>query len=216
MRKILAFLATLLCSLSLHAGDIYEGVVVDSLQGGGYSYLQIEDAKKKYWIAVESVSLEKGTQVRFTEELRAKNFESKALNRTFDELVFASNLQYRTNVSEKGNLAFITEHVEKSPYQQAGTMSIKEALEKRTSLHGKTITVRAKVVKASSNIMKRNWIHLQDGTGEGNEVGRIVFTSTELPNVGDVVTATGVVSIDKNFGSGYIYAIIVENTTFKK
>lgn len=216
MRKILAFLATLLCSLSLHAGDIYEGVVVDTLQGGGYSYLQIEDAKKKYWIAVESVSLEKGTQVRFTEELRAKNFESKALNRKFDELVFASNLQYRTNVSEKGKLAFITEHVEKSPYQQAGTMSIKEVLDKRTSLNGKTITIRAKVVKASSNIMKRNWIHLQDGTGEGNEVGRIVFTSTELPNVGDIVTATGVVSIDKNFGSGYIYAIIVENTTFKK
>jgi len=216
MRKILAFLATLLCSLSLHAGDIYEGVVVDTLQGGGYSYLQIEDAKKKYWIAVESVSLEKGTQVRFTEELRAKNFESKALNRKFDELVFASNLQYRTNVSEKGKLAFITEHVEKSPYQQAGTMSIKEVLDKRTSLNGKTITIRAKVVKASSNIMKRNWIHLQDGTGEGNEVGRIVFTSTELPNVGDIVTATGVVSIDKNFGSGYIYAIIVENTTFAK
>ncbi len=214
MRKILAFLATLLCSLSLHAGDIYEGVVVDSLQGGGYSYLQIEDAKKKYWIAVESVNLEKGTEVRFTEELRAKDFESKALNRKFDELIFASNLQYRTKVSEKGNLAFITEQVEKSPYQQAGTMSIKEALEKRTSLNGKTITVRAKVVKASQNIMGRNWIHLQDGTGVDKEVGRIVFTSKELPKVGDIVTATGVVSIDKNFGSGYIYAIIVENTTF--
>ncbi len=214
MRKILAFLATLLCSLSLHAGDIYEGVVVDSLQGGGYSYLQIEDAKKKYWIAVESVNLEKGTEVRFTEELRAKDFESKALNRKFDELIFASNLQYRTKVSEKGNLAFITEQVEKSPYQQAGTMSIKEALEKRTSLNGKTITVRAKVVKASQNIMGRNWIHLQDGTGLDKEVGRIVFTSKELPKVGDIVTATGVVSIDKNFGSGYIYAIIVENTTF--
>jgi len=214
MRKILAFLATLLCSLSLHAGDIYEGVVVDSLQGGGYSYLQIEDAKKKYWIAVESVNLEKGTEVRFTEELRAKDFESKALNRKFDELIFASNLQYRTKVSEKGSLAFITEQVEKSPYQQAGTMSIKEALEKRTSLNGKTITVRAKVVKASQNIMGRNWIHLQDGTGVDKEVGRIVFTSKELPKVGDIVTATGVVSIDKNFGSGYIYAIIVENTTF--
>ena len=85
---------------NLHAGDVFEGTVVDTLQGGGYTYLQIDDTKKKYWVAVEGTKVEKGTEVRFTEELRAKDFESKALNRKFDEIVFASNLQYRTNVPE--------------------------------------------------------------------------------------------------------------------
>ena len=216
MKKWLSLVASVVCSVGLNAADIFEGVVVDVLQGGGYTYLQVEDAKKKYWVAVEGVKIEKGTEVRFQEEMRAKNFESKALNRTFDEIVFGSNLQYRTKTSEAGNLALITEKVEKSPYQQAGSLSVKEAWEKRAELNGKSITIRAKVVKASSGILNRNWVHLQDGTGEENEVGRIVFTSNELPKVGDVVTATGVVSVDKNFGSGYIYKIIVEEAKFTK
>jgi len=214
MKKFSMALVTLACSLTLHAGDVFEGTVVDTLQGGGYTYMQIDDTKKKYWVAVEGTKVEKGTEVRFTEELKAKNFESKSLNRTFDEIVFASNLQYRTNVPEKGNLELITEQVKESPYKQNGTMSVKEAWEKRVSLNAKTITIRGRVVKASANIIGRNWIHIQDGTGEGSEVGRIVFTSKELPKVGDVVTASGVVSVDKDFGSGYFYKIIVENATF--
>lgn len=214
MKKFSMALVTLACSLTLHAGDVFEGTVVDTLQGGGYTYMQIDDTKKKYWVAVEGTKVEKGTEVRFTEELKAKNFESKSLNRTFDEIVFASNLQYRTNVPEKGNLELITEQVKESPYKQNGTMSVKEAWEKRVSLKDKTIAIRGRVVKASANIIGRNWIHIQDGTGEGSEVGRIVFTSKELPKVGDVVTASGVVSVDKDFGSGYFYKIIVENATF--
>ena len=178
--------------------------------------MQIDDTKKKYWVAVEGTKVEKGTEVRFTEELRAKDFESKALNRKFDEIVFASNLQYRTNVPEKGNLSLITEQVKESPYKQKDTMSIKEAWENRVSLKDKTIAVRGKVVKASPNILGRNWVHIQDGTGEGTEVGRIVFTSSELPKVGDIVTAKGVVNVDKDFGSGYSYKIIIENATFSK
>lgn len=216
MKKISIVLAALVYSVALYAGDVFEGKVVDVIHGGGYTYLQIDDTKKQYWVAVEGIKIEKGTEVRFTEELRAKNFESKALNRKFDEVVFASNLQHRTNVPEKGNLELISEQVKESPYKQKDTMSIKEAWEKRASLKDKTIAIRGKVVKASPNIIGRNWIHIQDGTGEGSEVGRIVFTSKELPKVGDIVTASGVVSVEKDFGSGYFYKIIVENATFKQ
>lgn len=216
MNKISIVLASLVCSVALHAGDVFEGTVVDTINGGGYTYMQIDDTKKKYWVAVEGTKVEKGTEVRFTEELRAKNFESKALNRKFDEIVFASNLQHRTNVPEKGNLELISDQVKESPYKQKDTISVKEAWEKRVNLKDKTIAIRGKVVKASANIIGRNWIHIQDGTGEGSEVGRIVFTSKELPKVGDIVTASGVVNVDKDFGSGYSYKIIVENATFKQ
>lgn len=216
MNKISIVLASLVCSVALHAGDVFEGTVVDTINGGGYTYMQIDDTKKKYWVAVEGTKVEKGTEVRFTEELRAKNFESKALNRKFDEIVFASNLQHRTNVPEKGNLELISDQVKESPYKQKDTISVKEAWEKRVNLKDKMIAIRGKVVKASANIIGRNWIHIQDGTGEGSEVGRIVFTSKELPKVGDIVTASGVVNVDKDFGSGYSYKIIVENATFKQ
>jgi len=146
--------------------------------------------------------------------MRAQKFESKSLGRTFDDLIFASNLQTRTSIPEKGNLALINEVVKESPYQQKDTLSVKEAFDKRASLKDKTVAIRGKVVKVSPNILERNWVHIQDGTGEGGEVGRIVFTSKELPKVGDIVTAKGVVSVDKNFGSGYVYTIIVENASF--
>ena len=217
MNKITLFLVALACLSRLSAGDIYEGVVVDTLSGGGYTYLQIEDAKKKYWIAVEGAKIDKGMEVRFTEELRAKNFESKSLNRTFDEIVFASNLQYRTKAPETAHLALITELVKESEYKQKGTLSIAEAYNDRAKLNGKTIKIRGKVVKFSQNIIGRNWVHIQDGTGIDNEVGRIVFTSKESNiNVGDIITATGVVSVDKNFGSGYVYQIIIEDAHFQK
>ena len=210
--KLLALSVALIGNLQ--AGDVFEGTVVDTLNGGGYTYMQIDDTKKKYWVAVEGAQVQKGTEVRFTEEMKIKNFESKTLNRTFDEIVFASNLQHRSNVPEKGNLELISEQVKESPYKQKDTLSIKEVWEKRASLKDKTIAIRGKVVKASSNIMGRNWVHIQDGTGEGSEVGRVVFTSKELPKVGDIVTASGVVSVDKDFGSGYSYKIIVENASF--
>lgn len=217
MKRFKLFWLSLACVASLNAGDIYEGVVVDTLNGGGYTYLQIEDAKKKYWIAVEGAKIDKGTEVRFTEELRAKNFESKALNRTFDEIVFASNLQYRTKAAATDHLALITEVVATSPYKQKGTLSIAEAYNDRVKLGGKSIKIRGKIVKVSQNIIGRNWIHIQDGTGIDNEVGRIVFTSNDSNvKVGDIVTAEGIVAVDKNFGSGYVYKIIVENASFQK
>lgn len=216
MNKVKLLALSLALIGTLHAGDVYEGTVVDTMNGGGYTYMQIDDTKKKYWVAVEGIDIPKGTEVRFTEEMRAKNFESKALNRKFDEIVFASNVQHRTNVPEKGNLALISEQVKESPYKQKDTMSVKEAWENRANLKEKTIAIRGQVVKASVNIIGRNWVHIQDGTGEGSDVGRIVFTSKELPKVGDVVTASGVVAVEKDFGSGYFYKIIVENATFSK
>ncbi|MDD2382968.1 MAG: hypothetical protein PHN18_02125 [Sulfurospirillaceae bacterium] len=217
MKMFKLLLVALACLSRLSAGDIYEGVVVDTLNGGGYTYLYIEDAKKKYWVAVEGVQIDKGMEVRFTEEMRVKNFESKSLNRTFDEIVFASNLQYRTKTPQTAHLALITEMVKVSPYKQKDTLSVAEAYNDRVKLNGTTIKIRGKVVKFSENIIGRNWIHIQDGTGIDNEVGRIVFTSTESHvKVGDIVTATGVVSVDKNFGSGYVYKIIAENASFQK
>lgn len=216
MKKIIALAA---CAASLFAakGDVYTGVVVDILNGGGYTYLQIEDNfKKTHWAALEGVNIDKGVEVRFTEEMRAEKFESKTLNRTFENLIFASNLQYRTKTPEAGNLAMITQVVKESPYKQNGTLSVQEVIEKRENFKGKSVSIRGRVVKASSNILERNFIHIQDGTADGEEVGRVVFTSKELPNVGDIVTAKGVVSVDKNFGSGYVYKIIVENTSFTK
>jgi len=66
--------------------------------------------------------------------------------------------------------------------------------------------------------MQMNWVHLQDGTGDANKgTHDIVATSTaELPASGDVVTVSGTLASDKDFGSGYKYAVLIEKATFRK
>jgi hypothetical protein len=65
--------------------------------------------------------------------------------------------------------------------------------------------------------MKMNWIHLQDGTGEASKATHnLVATSSELPAEGDMVTASGTIAVDKDFGSGYKYTVLLEKATFKK
>lgn len=97
-----------------------------------------------------------------------------------------------------------------------GVYSVADLYAHKADLAGKTVTVKGNVVKVSEAIMGKNWIHIQDGTGaEGTN--DIVFTSaSQSAAVGDQVTATGTVAIDKDFGYGYLYSVIVEEATFSK
>ena len=85
------------------------------------------------------------------------------------------------------------------------------------TLDKQKVTVRGKVVKVLVGIMNRNWIHLQDGSGtpgmQDNDL--TVTTAQGLPTVGKIVTVTGTLTKDKDFGSGYFYKVIVEDATIK-
>ncbi len=74
----------------------YQGEVVSIKQGGSYIYMEVkEKTHKTFWIATTNADVKIGDFVRFQKEVVAKNFKSKALDRVFKELMFASNLQYR-------------------------------------------------------------------------------------------------------------------------
>ena len=64
--------------------------------------------------------------------------------------------------------------------------------------------------------MARDWVHIQDGSGEG-PTGKIVFRTVQGGvAVGDEVVAKGILELDKNFGFNYFYPVIVEDTVFTK
>jgi len=95
--------------------------------------------------------------------------------------------------------------------------SVAEAFGKAASLTGKKVRVRGKVMKVSANIMGRNWIHLQDGTGDPmKNTHDLVITSAEQPAKDAVVTIEGVLATNKDFGAGYVYAVIVEEGKVQK
>ena len=85
----------------------------------------------------------------------------------------------------------------------------------KAGLAGKTVSAQGKVVKVNNGIMQKNFLHLQDGTGaEGSN--DITVTSTETAAVGDEVTITGTLVIDRDFGAGYTYPVIIEQATISK
>jgi hypothetical protein len=100
--------------------------------------------------------------------------------------------------------------------QPAGGTSVVDIWANRKALAGKAVTVRGKVVKFNGGIMGRNWIHIQDGTGKPDAGTHDLTLTTDAPaKVGDVITATGTVAVDKDFTAGYKYAVIVEGARLK-
>jgi hypothetical protein len=62
--------------------------------------------------------------------------------------------------------------------------------------------------------MGRNFVHVQDGTGDAKAgTNNLVVTSKQTAAVGDKVTISGVVVVNRDFGSGYSYPLLIEEAT---
>lgn len=91
-----------------------------------------------------------------------------------------------------------------------GVVSISELLAHKDKYNGKVVTVKGKVTKVNSAIMGRNWVHLQDGT-EHEGAYDLTITTVLEPAEGDVLTLTGKIVLEKDFGYGYFYDILMED-----
>ncbi|MGI9133831.1 MAG: hypothetical protein ACR2I0_07810 [Rhodoferax sp.] len=92
--------------------------------------------------------------------------------------------------------------------------TIEAVYKEKTKLDGKQVTVTGKVVKVNNGIMGRNFLHLQDGTG-GKDNNDLSVTSNDTAKVGDKVTVVGKVTLNKDFGAGYAYPLLVEEASIK-
>ena len=97
-------------------------------------------------------------------------------------------------------------------------VTVEEAYRDSARLAGKVVVIRGKVVKVTAGIMDKNWVHIQDGTGSPNKgnYDLTCTTSDELPPRDAIVTVTGTLATNRDFGAGYFYNVILENATFKK
>ena len=95
----------------------------------------------------------------------------------------------------------------------ANAKTVAELFAERAALRGKDVAVRAKVVKVTAGVMGRNWLHVRDGSGsKATKDNDLTVTTEAAAKVGDIVTIRGMVSVDKDFGAGYAYPVIVENS----
>jgi hypothetical protein len=90
--------------------------------------------------------------------------------------------------------------------------TVAEILTGKNKFAGQPIAIRARVVKYNAQILGKNWLHLRDGSG-GEGTNDLTVTTNAEVKVGDLVLVTGKLTTDRDFGSGYTYAAIVENAT---
>lgn len=99
-------------------------------------------------------------------------------------------------------------------YAGAAKKSVEAVHLEMKQLSGKQVEVRGKVVKVNNGIMKRNFLHIQDGSGKQG-TNDLIVTSAQTAEVDDDVTITGTVVLDTDFGFGYKYPLLVEKSTIK-
>jgi hypothetical protein len=93
-----------------------------------------------------------------------------------------------------------------------GGKTVAEVFAEKDALAGQPVTFRGKVVKANPDIMGKNWLHVRDGSGEeGTNDITITTAPGTMPSIGDTVLVTGTVSLNKDFGMGYAYDVLVED-----
>lgn len=200
----------------------HKGKVLQTINSGGYSYVELrKKGGEKIWLAVASANIEVGSQQTFNPGMVMHNFESKTLKRNFDQIVFtelatppkAAKDKKEISGKSPGSRGTVSPDVKVKVKKAAGKngYTIAELYKNRSKLNKKKVVVRGKVVKVSSGIMDKNWIHLRDGSGS-HATGdfNLVVTSKSIPAEGEVVLVNGTLYKDKDFGGGYKYEVIVE------
>ncbi|MDP1993146.1 MAG: hypothetical protein Q8K00_19185 [Syntrophales bacterium] len=75
------------------AGTGHKGKVLQVMEAGSYTYLEVEEKGQKLWIAALKTKLNKGDIVEFPDSKPMEKFESKTLKRTFDKIIFAESIR---------------------------------------------------------------------------------------------------------------------------
>jgi hypothetical protein len=218
-----------------------KGKVLERLDAPPYSYLRIQTGKEEAWAAVPKADVAKGAEVTVLNAMPMSNFESKTLKRKF-EVVYFGTLEGAGGPAapagapgapppgmEGGPAGMAMQHAKaaqgpsnvgdvKVPKATgADARTVAETYAQKGALKEKAVTIRGKVVKFNPGIMGKNWVHLQDGSGKADKGDNdITVTTQDMTSVGDTVVVKGTVRIDKDFGAGYAYPVIVEDAKLSK
>ena len=217
-----------------------QGKVLERLDAPPYSYLKLQTAQGEKWAAVPKTEVEKGGEVTVAGAMPMQNFESKTLNRKFDVVYFgtvggpgapaaapAPGAAPMGDMGQGPGPGVAAQHAAaaagpaevgdvKVPKASGGdARTVAEVYAQRAALKEKSVTIRGKIVKFNAGIMNRNWVHLRDGSGTAGKDNDLTVTTGDSAAVGDVVVK-GTVRVDKDFGAGYAYPVIVEDAKLAK
>jgi len=202
------------------------GTVLETMDSGGYTYVLVETAQDPLWAAGPRTTAKVGDVVEISQGMPMHQFESKTLDRTFDVLYFVKSIVNLTTPNPAPNSATpapAQTSTSQPAAKEIGDVNVAEfepgkntawVYANKNSLADKPISLRGKVVKYNSNILGWNFIHIQDGSGDvadGNNDLTVISKATTAAGETVVLTGTGI--LDKDFGSGYRFPVLMDDAS---
>lgn len=198
------------------ATAMHKTKVEEVIQANSYTYLRVKEGKIEYWIATVKEDVAVGSDFSFGQALEMNNFKSKELNRTFPVIYFVSenpdpaegqpNAVQAPTTMGRPKVELKADEVIR---QSADGISIAELYKNRNTYANRKVKVKGKVAKVNNEVMNKNWVHLQDGTSDSGNFD-LTVTTLEVVKVDDIVEFEGTIILNKDFGAGYVYELIME------
>lgn len=227
MKHLIATTLIVTASLTAWAADplstkapvqgVLSGEVMEVKDVASYTYLRLKTRDGETWAAVNTAAVKKGAVVTIENAMVMTDFESKTLKKTFPTIVFGSLGGTGTTPRMFGSNMAVASLASSVPVKVvkangANAYTVADVVTRSVQLKDKPVKVNGQVVKYNAGIMGKNWIHLRDGSGTASN-NDILVTTTAPAKVGDLVTVSGVVRNDMDFGAGYSYKVLIEEAT---
>lgn len=196
--------------------DVHRVKVLEVLPAEKYVYLKVEEAGETYWMATGKTEVMEGAFYQYNEALIKRDFESKSLGRTFETLYLVTRLApaeegaqlgkadltkaLKNPDAKVGDAVPVPENPEALPEVQLSTL-----MQEKAAFEGQWIQVSGKCIKVNPAIMGRNWVHIQASDGT-----KVVLTTQEEVATGQELRFAARVALDRDFGSGYSYPLLLE------
>jgi hypothetical protein len=193
--------------------------VIEVLQASQYTYLQVKEGSEIRWVAVTQQKISAGEVYYYDKALEMNDFHSKELDKTFDAIYFVN--QISKTPLKQGLIESKSPHTGKVQTEKDSNITLEKQDQEITiaqifgnpsSFTEKEFEIRGIVVKVNQSILGKNWIHIQDGTGSNGNFD-LTITSQDLAELNSEVTFSGKISLNRDFGAGYVYDVIMEDAT---
>lgn len=204
------------------------GPISEIITASGYTYVAIDVDGKKVWAAGPVSTFKVGDRIGFSMEMPIANFQSRSLERTFDRIYFVDgfitkeggssgsaskmSLSHGSDSMPHGKTESVSGKISVEITKVEGGKDIAEIYKEKADLSGKPVKVKGEVTKYTPNILGFNWIHIRDNSTDTD----LTITTSDTAAVGDILVVKGYIALEKDFGYGYVYPVILEKAKIVK
>lgn len=202
--------------------SILYGKVIKTMDAAGYTYAEVNTGKSNVWAAGPKSKIKIGDMISFNTKMSMTKFHSKALKRDFPVIYFVNQFTSGKDGPAKTTANKLSPHAKLKKQTKAkllkgikkvkGGKTINEIYSNQKKLNTKIIKVRGKITKSTTNVMNKNWFHIRDSS----TLKDLTITTSSNAKMGDIVVFKGNLNLNKDFGYGYVYPVIMTNAKILK